>query len=135
MSTQPTETAKQQTVESIHIGGKDRPVFFNQMTLEVFLKYVKMEAGKVIDASLIYASLYAPLYTGYYVANQDRDFDFKQVCAWADELYDLGKSDEIKQVCDAFAESKPYKKWLNDIVDVEKIVTKKVIGNKGKKRK
>lgn len=115
------ETSKIENIDFINIGGKDRPVFYNQMTLEVFLKYIRMEGGKILPSSLIYASLYAPLYTGAYVTGPgSRDFDFKQVCMWADELYDLGKEDEMKKVCDTWAESKPFKKWLYDLNKTEK---------------
>ena len=55
----------------INIGGKDRPLKFNQMAVEVYAKNLNLEA---IESSSIYATFFAGLVGGCYAKQEETDF-------------------------------------------------------------
>ena len=87
-----------------NIGGKDRGLKFNQMSLEIFSANIDMSAPK---ASSIYATFYAGLVGNCYAKRDEPDFTFEDVVNWVDELYEKDKK-TIEKVCNAWEETNDF---------------------------
>lgn len=111
----------------VNIGGKDRGLKFNQMSMEVFTKNLDESAPK---ASSIYATFYAGLLGNCYVKKEEPDFTFEDVTNWVDELYETDKETIIK-VCDAWEKTNIFREWLKEFED--KVNT--ILGEKKSKKK
>lgn len=98
----------------INIGGKDRGLKFNQLSLETYTKCVDFERA---NSSTIYATFYAGLTGNCYVKREEPDFTFEDVTDWVDELYSEGRKKEIEKVCEVWAETNVYKEWLKEFQD------------------
>ena len=99
----------------INIGGKDRGLKFNQLSLEVYTKHI--DYNNAVVTSTIYATFYAGLIGNCYVKKEEPDFTFEDVTNWVDEIFDSGRKDEIEKVCDAWAETYVYKEWIKEFQD------------------
>lgn len=93
----------------LELGGKKRGLKFNQISLEVFTKNINAEA---LESSAVYATFYAGLIGNCVAKREDQDFKYEDVMEWVDKLYEEGKTDEIKKVCDLWAETHTWKDWL-----------------------
>lgn len=98
-------------VEIKDFGGKDRGLKFNQVSLEIFSKSLKVDTPA---ASAIYATFYAGLMGFCYVKQEEPDFTFEQVTDWVDDLYEKDRKKEIEKVCDAWAATAHYRNWLSE---------------------
>lgn len=104
----------------IEIGGKLRGFRFNQVALEMFSKHLNVE---VPVSSAIYSTFYAGLYGNSVLKNEDITYSFEDVSIWVDDLYNEGKKDEIKKVCDAWEATNYYREWLKDFQDRVRLLT------------
>lgn len=95
------------------IGGKERGLKFNQLSLEVFTKNIDENA---IKASSIYATFYAGLVGNCYAKREEPDFTFENVVDWVDELYETDKT-VIERVCNAWEETNVFREWLKEFQD------------------
>ncbi len=93
----------------LELGGKKRGLKFNQISLEVFTKNINAEA---LESSAVYATFYAGLIGNTVAKREEQDYTFEDVMEWVDVLYEQGKTDEIKKVCDLWAETHTWKDWL-----------------------
>lgn len=92
------------------LGGKKRGLLFNQISLEVFTKNINAEA---LESSAVYATFFAGLIGNCTAEREHVDFTYKDVMGWVDELYkDENGKNEIKKVCDLWAETHTWKDWL-----------------------
>lgn len=98
----------------IELGGKPRGLKFNQLSLEVYTKNINFEA---VQTSSIYATFYAGLIGNTYAKREEADFTFEDVCTWVDDLYEKGRTEEIKKVCDMWGETHVYREWLKQFQD------------------
>jgi cytochrome c1 len=98
---------------NVNIGGKERGLKFNQMSLEVFTKNLDENA---IKSTSIYATFYAGLVGNCYAKREEPDFTFEQVVDWVDELYETDQS-TITKVCDAWEETNVFRTWLAEFQD------------------
>lgn len=98
----------------IELGGKLRGLKFNQISLEVYTKNLNHEA---LVTSAIYATFFAGLIGNCTVKREEPDFTYEDVCNWVDNLYENGKKDEIKKVCDIWAATHIYTDWLKEFQD------------------
>lgn len=110
-----------------NIGGRERGLKFNQMSLEVFTKNIDENAPK---ASSVYATFYAGLLGNCYAKREEPDFDFAKVVDWVDALYETDKALIIK-VCKAWEETNVFREWLKEFND--RINT--VLGGEAKSKK
>lgn len=113
----------------INIGGKERGLKFNQLSLEVYSKYIDYENV----TTTIYAAFYAGLRGNCYVKKEEPDFTFEDVTNWVDAIFEEGRKDEIKKVCDMWSETYVYREWIKEyekklhaILEPEKKTKKKV---------
>ncbi len=93
----------------LELGGKKRGLKFNQISLEVFTKNINAEA---LESSAVYATFFAGLIGNTVAKREEQDYTFEDVMEWVDVLYEQGKTDEIKKVCDLWAETHTWKDWL-----------------------
>ncbi|MBA3675408.1 MAG: hypothetical protein H0W75_10735, partial [Chitinophagaceae bacterium] len=98
----------------LELGGKKRGLKFNQISLEVFTKNINAEA---LESSAVYATFFAGLIGNCVAKREDQDFSYADVMEWVDKLYEEGKTDEIKKVCDLWAETHTWKDWLTQFQD------------------
>lgn len=104
----------------IELGGKLRGLKFNQISLEVYTKNVNYEA---LQTSSIYATFFAGLIGNCTVKREEPNFTYEDVCNWVDELYEQGKKDVIKKVCDMWAATHVYTDWLKEFQDKVRALT------------
>jgi hypothetical protein len=93
----------------IEIGGKQRGLKFNQLSLETYTKNVGNEVS-----TAIYATFYAGLIGNCYAKQEEPDFTFEDVTDWVDKLYEEGRKEEIKKVCDLWADTYIYREWIKE---------------------
>jgi hypothetical protein len=98
----------------INIGGKERGLKFNQMTLHVMAKYVDENEQELTSS---YALIYAGLYCNSYQKREELDLTFEQVCDEVDKL----KEEDIIAIQKAFQEE------FNFAKEEPKEVKKKVV--------
>ncbi len=123
------------------VGGKDRDFAFNMAAVDEYWRRLVFGA---IEASAIYASFYAGLIGSAVIKAglagacivkcEQMDFDYTQSCKWVDELYKTGRKNEIKIVCDRFAETDEYKMVLAEKLETLKELEKKEDKSVKKKR-
>lgn len=94
------------------LGGQDRGLKFNQISLEEFTKRISVVEGQVNIASTVYATFYAGLIGNVVAKREEQDFTYENVMDWVDKLYEDKRTDVIKDVCDKWAETQTWKDWL-----------------------
>ncbi len=105
----------------LELGGKKRGLKFNQISLEVFTKNINAEA---LESSAVYATFFAGLIGNTVAKREEQDYTFEDVMEWVDVLYEQGKTDEIKKVCDLWAETHTWKDWLTQFQEKLRTVLK-----------
>lgn len=116
----------------INIGGKIRGWKANQLTVELFSKFVKQDG---IEITSLYAAVYSGLMADLYVNRAEPDFTFADVCDWVDAIYEGKDLSIISAVNDAFEDSAAYISTMEKLQDkirtevkpkaIKKKVTKK----------
>ncbi len=101
-------------IEFIEIGGKSRPVSFNQLSLQEYATHLDYTSEARLNTSVVYAEFYAGLYGGAYAKGLDIDFDFADVIEWVDELNANGGIETIQKVDKMWTETHIYRKWLDE---------------------
>lgn len=81
----------------LEIGGKNRGLKFNQMTLVLLSQHTDKDNA---DATAAYALFYAALRANCYVKREEPDFSFEHACDWFDKL----SNDQVLQIKAAFDE-------------------------------
>ena len=99
----------------INLGGKERGLKFNQMSVITMTKYLDFEN---IPATYGYAIVYAGLVANCYVKREEPDFTFEQICDLVDEM----SLDDITKVRDCFEATQVFKSLLPK---EEEVMTKK----------
>jgi len=94
------------------LGGKDRGLKFNMGAVDVYWQNLNFAA---FAAASIYVSFYAGLVGNDMVKGIESDYTLEEVSEWVDKMYEAGRQDEIKQVCDLFANTRAYADRLEKI--------------------
>lgn len=108
----------------IELGGKLRGLKFNNYAIEQFQrKMFKNESALTegSNAATVYGIFFAGLTANCFTNDVEVDFTYKEVEDWVDEATD----DDVKKVCDLFAETNVYKKWLDKVKEAVKSETDK----------
>lgn len=94
------------------LGGKDRGLKFNMGAVDVYWQNLNFTA---FAAASIYVSFYAGLVGNDMVKGVESDYNLETVSEWVDKMYEQGRQDEIKEVCDLFANTRAYADRLEKI--------------------
>ena len=113
-------------IELKNVGGKDRTFRCNQGAMDVYFQRINYNE---VGASAIYATFYSGLIGDAIYRGEQVDFTYGDVVDWVEEIYADGRQEDIKKVCDVFAEANAYKTRLAELVskikDVEEVKKKK----------
>jgi hypothetical protein len=115
----------------INIGGEERGLKFNQLSLEVYIQNLDYDA---INTSSIYATFYAGLKGNSYAKKEEVTYTFEDVCNWVDDLFIKDKS-IIETITKLFSETENYKNWIKDFSEKIRLLGEDAAGEKPKYKK
>ncbi len=107
---------------TIELGGKDRLLKFNQVSLEVYTNHIIDVAP---NTSVVYATFYAGLFGGAVANGYDpKQFAYTEVQDWVDELLSTDEGETVKNdVLHLWSETFAYKKWVKELNKAEELLT------------
>jgi hypothetical protein len=103
----------------IELGGKLRGLKFNNYAIEQFQRKMFKNENALVggsNAATVYGIFFAGLTANCFTNDLEVDFTYNDVEDWVDSAAD----EDVKKICDCFAETNVYKKWLDKIKDAVK---------------
>lgn len=129
----------------IELGGQLRRFKFDMFAVEFFEKEIAgrilanpsiAENPKLAERVSINCTIYAGLSSDYTLKSKQIDFTYEDIVDWVDKADEEGKYENVKKICDTYANTFEYKKWLKEFQDrIQTILEPDENKKKGKKVK